>query len=214
MESETPTQAKKRSAPEPQKRTTKKPKAAKPETGNKPLLTEDTEHELPSPQAQEKEELAAYEKLRQEVKELLEDVRETASAETLKQAVDKAAEGLKQAGSYSANTLNKAAGVVKKDLTEAAAKIGPKWDALSDKGTDLFAAWRDRGSVFLGYAASAVGDWLHEAGGKLGHRTYSAGEVTYSGILTCAACGEQVVLRKPAHLEPCSKCRHTVFQRL
>ncbi|MEE8195947.1 MAG: hypothetical protein V3T69_02105, partial [Acidiferrobacterales bacterium] len=82
-----------------------------------------------------------------------------------------------------------AAGVVKKDLTEAAAKIGPKWDALSDKGTDLFAAWRDRGSVFLGYAAIAVGDWLKEAGVKLGHRTYSDGELTYSGILTCAACG-------------------------
>lgn len=214
MESETQTQAKKPSATEPKKRTTKKPKAAKPQTHNKPLLTEDTEHKRPSPQAQEKEELAAYEKLRQEVKELLEDVRGTVSAETFKQAVDKAAEGLKQAGSYSANALNKAAAVVKKDLTEAGAKIGPKWEVLSDKGADLFAAWRDRGSVFLGHAASAVGDWLREAGGKLGHRTYSAGEMTYSGILKCAACGEQVVLRKPAHLKPCSKCGHTVFQRL
>ncbi len=213
MQSATETRSKKPRAKEAKRRPARKPEAGSVEHASEQLLTADTEHKLPAPDEQ-KHELTAYERLRQEVRKLLAGARGSVNADTVKQAVDKAVEGLKHAASHSATALNKAAGVVKKDLTEAAAKMGPKWGSLSSKRADLFAVWRDRGSVFLGHAASAVADWLHEAGGKLGHRTYRAGEMTYSGILKCSSCGEQLVLRKPAHLEPCQKCGHTIFQRL
>jgi hypothetical protein len=168
---------------------------------------------LPGPQ-QQKEEQAAYEKLRQALGKFLAEVRGTVNAETLKQAFERATAELKKTGAYTAETINKIAAGLRKDMASAALKMGPKWEAFSEKTADLFAVWRDRGSLFLARAADAMADWLQQSGEKLEPQRYRAGEMVYSGTFECLNCGERVVLRTPAHLPPCPKCRKLEFRRV
>lgn len=168
---------------------------------------------LPPPERQS-EERAAYEKLREEIERRFAEVREAVNAETVRNAVDRAVVQLKEMGGYTAETINKVAETVKKDLASAAVKMGPEWKKFSAKSADAFAVWRDRGRGFLASAATAVGEWLQEAGRRFEHPVYRAGEMTASGSFECTACGEKLSLATPGHLPPCPRCRHLEFRRL
>lgn len=187
-------------------------------TGGDPLddwLTAEREISgaLPSPQ-QQKEELAAYENLHRAVRKVLGEARGTVNAETLRQAFDRAIDELKKTGEYSADTINKIAASLRKDIANASLKMGPKWEAFTEKSADLFEVWRDRGSLFFAQAAGAVGGWLQQAGAKLEQQVYHTGEMVHSGTFECISCKERVVLRTHAHLPPCSKCRKMEFRRV
>lgn len=168
---------------------------------------------LPSPQ-QQKQELAAYKKMRERVGHILGEAKETMVAETIRQALTQATVQLKQMGEHTADTIDKVAASVEKDMVNAAQKIGTRWDAYSEKTADLFQVWRDRGNRFLTDATAAVGDWLQQTSDKLKTHTYRSGEMAASGTLECTACGEHIVLHTPAHLPACSKCRNTEFRRI
>lgn len=168
---------------------------------------------LPGPR-QQKEELAAYEKLRKAVGKILAEARDTVNAETLKQAFDKATAELRKTGEYTAETINKIADSLRKDMTSAAMNMGPKWEAFSEKTADLFSVWRDRHRQFLARAADAMANWLQQTGDKLEQQVYHTGDMVSSGTFECASCGEHVVLRTPAHLPPCAKCHKMEFRRV
>jgi len=168
---------------------------------------------LPGPR-QQKEELAAYEKLRKAVGKILAEARDTVNAETLKQAFDKATAELRKTGEYTAETIGKIAGSLRKDMTSAALNMGPKWEEFSEKTADLFSVWRDRGSLFLARAADAMADWLRQTGDKLEQQVYRTGEMVHSGTFECTNCGERVVLRTSAHLPPCARCHKMEFRRV
>lgn len=80
--------------------------------------------------------------------------------------------------------------------------MGPKWEAFTEKSADLFGVWRDRGSQFLAQAATAIGDWLQQAGTRLEQQTYRMGD---RDAFEYTDCGERVVLEIPAHLPPCAR---------
>ncbi|HEY5682114.1 MAG TPA: DUF2934 domain-containing protein [Sulfuricaulis sp.] len=168
---------------------------------------------LPSPQ-QQKQERAAYDKLRAGVTKVLAEARDTVNAETLKQAFERATAELKKTGEYTAETISKITTTLRKDMASAAMKMGPKWQAFSEKSSDLFGVWRDRSSMFLAGAADAMADWLHQAGSKLEQQVYQTGEMVHSGTFECTDCGERVVLQTPAHLPPCAKCHKMEFRRV
>ena len=168
---------------------------------------------LPSPQ-QQKQELAAYTKLREGVSRVLGDAKETLNAETIRQALAQAIAQLKQVGEHTADTIDKVAASVERDMINAAQKIGTRWDAYSEKTADLFQVWRDRGNRFLTDATAAVGDWLQQTSDKLKTQTYHSGEMAASGTLECTACGERLVLQIPSHLPACSKCRGSEYRRV
>lgn len=169
--------------------------------------------QLPSPQ-QQKQELAAYEKLRERVRHLLGEARQTVNADTIRHALDQGVSQLRQIGGYTTETLDKVRAGVEKDLAHAAQTLGPTWEAFSDKTADLFHVWRDHGNRFLGHASSAVGDWMQQAGSHLTQQTYHTGEMAVRGALECTACGERLTLETSAHLPVCAKCRHTEFRRV
>lgn len=162
----------------------------------------------------EKEELAAYERLRHEVRRILGEVRDTVNADTIRRAVDRAGRELREAGGYATGTVNRVVAAFKKDIGSSTERVGSRWEAVSGRANDLFDIWRDRSGTFMASAAKAVGDWLEEMRGKLEQRTYHAGEMTYGGVFECTACGERVVLEHPAHLPPCPHCRHSDFRRI
>jgi hypothetical protein len=168
---------------------------------------------LPNPQ-QQKQELAAYKKLREGVRHTLGEAKETMSAENIRQALAQATAQLKQVGEHTADTIDKVAASVEKDMVNAAQKIGTRWEAYSEKTADLFQVWRDRSNRFLTDATAAVGDWLQQTSDKLKTQTYHSGDMAAGGTLECTACGERVVLHTPAHLPACSKCRNTEFRRI
>lgn len=66
----------------------------------------------------------------------------------------------------------------------------------------------------LAAALDATGNALHSLGEKTrGKITYSTGEVTSAGTLTCQACGQTMQLRETGHIPPCPKCAGTVFNK-
>jgi Zinc-ribbon containing domain/Protein of unknown function (DUF2934) len=168
---------------------------------------------LPSPQ-QQRQELAAYTKLREGVMNILGEARETLGAETIRQALAQAIAQLKQVSEHTADTIDKVAASVEKDMVNAAQKIGTRWDAYSEKTADLFQVWRDRGNRFLTGATAALGDWLQQTSDKLKTQTYRSGEMAASGTLECTACGEHLVFQTPSHLPACPKCRGREYRRV
>lgn len=162
----------------------------------------------------EREELATYEKLRQEVGKVLAEIRENVSAEKFRQAVDEAGNRMKALGGHTAESLKRATDALKKDMAGTAQQLGPKWEAYSEKAAGVFAVWRDRGAGFLGQAAIAVGEWLQKTGEKMEQQTYRAGEMTSGGSFECTACGQPMVLAEPGHLPPCRACLKTEFRRV
>lgn len=168
---------------------------------------------LPPPERQS-EERAVYEKLREEIERRFAEMRDAVNAEGVRGAVDRAVVQMKEMGGYTAETINKVAETVQKDLASAAVKMGPEWKKFSSRSADAFAVWRDRGRGFLAEAATAVGEWLQDAGRRFEQQPYRTGEMTASGSFECTACGEKLNLAKSGHLPPCPNCRNLEFRRL
>jgi rRNA maturation endonuclease Nob1 len=164
---------------------------------------------------QRKNELAAYKKLREDIEDVLSDMRETVSVsnESLKRTLDEAAQRMRKARKYSSETIEKALAAAQKDLSDAAQKIGPKWEEISGKSADLLEVWRDRSAAFMNHAAGALSDWAQQMGGVLGRQSYRTGDMMYRGTLECRQCGERLPFDEPAHVPPCPKCGHKEFRR-
>lgn len=175
------------------------------------------EHEVnrafPSPK-QQKEELAAYQQLRHEVQVRLAEIRETITGDTVRDVVERAVIRLKEAGGQTTETINKVAESVKKDMANAAERMGPRWESFSERAADLFDVWRDRSSNFLVRAAAAVGESLQQAGRRLERPIYRTGDMAARGDFECIACGETVVLETPTHLARCPKCKNMEYRRV
>lgn len=176
-------------------------------------MNEDQKRPEANEQARD-EEVAAYEKLRQHVKEALANVRQRVNADTMQQAVEAGAEKLRDAGTHTSAAVAKAVAALKKDMAVAAERLGPRWEKFSETSADLFGVWRDRGSGFLGQAASSLGGWLEKVGQKLEHQSYAAGEITHGGAFECQSCKARVELPRAGHLPSCSSCQGTTFRRV
>ena len=166
---------------------------------------------LPSPQ-QQKQELAAYQKLRTDVGKLLGDIKD-ASADTIRDAVDTARNRMRLLEEYTADTVEKAVTSVEKEMIGAGRRAGAQLEDLSARTADLFYVWRDRGSQFLARAATGISDWVQQASARLSEQTYRTGEIAAAGTLECSNCGERVTLATPAHVPLCPKCRKSEFRR-
>ncbi len=169
--------------------------------------------QLPGPQ-QQKQELAAYKKLRSSVEKLLADAKDTLNADTIRQTLEDARKQMSQLGDYTADTIEKAIVTIEKEMLTAARQAGVQLENLAERSTDVFAVWRDRGTQFLGRAASALRDWVQQASTRITEQTYHTGDIAAGGTLECTACGGQVQLKTAAHVPLCPSCRKSEFRRL
>lgn len=163
---------------------------------------------------QQKEELAAYERFRHELTEKLADLRDKVDTESIQHAFDSALQKIREAGGYAADTVSKVADTTKKDMANLAAHMSPGWEKYSARTADLFDAWRDRGSHYIASAAKAVAEWSHPGDAQVAEQVYRSGEVTYGGILECAACKKRITMDTTAHVPACPACRNTRFHRV
>jgi len=165
-------------------------------------------------QRREEQERVTYESLRGEVKKRLGEVKESVSAENVRQAIDQATERLRAVGTHTAEAIDKASTAVRKDLADATRRIGPSWSALTEQRADLFAVWKDRGTAFLSQAAASAAEWLQKASEKIERTGYRTGDITYSGAFECTGCNKRTVLAHSGHLPPCHNCMGTEFRRV
>lgn len=168
---------------------------------------------LPNPQ-QQKLEMAAYQKLRDTVQSLLADARDTLSADTIRQALDDARGQLRHLGEFTADTVDKALASVEREMLATAKHAGARLENLTERSVDVFAVWRDRGAQFLSRATAAVGDWVQQAGARLGEQNYHTGDIATGGTLECTHCGSRVELTTAAHVPLCPQCRKSEFRRI
>ena len=161
---------------------------------------------------QKRKELAAYQKMRQEVMRILRNAKTPISANTIRQSLDKAARELRGLGEYSADTVNKATEAIKREIASTVEKLGSTWGTLSGRSADLFEVWRDRGKDFLGQASAAASEWLEQFYPRKRLQEHRSGEMTQPGIFQCISCGRRIQLEKPDYLPACPDCHHTSFR--
>ena len=186
--------------------------------------------------SQRQDELAAFEKLLERVREGMRELGSAASAESLRGVVDKSAADLRRMGEHSAATVGRVAESLKKDMASTAEILKPRiealgreaestldglkqrggtlWTGLAEDTEQVFALWRDRAGAAMAAAAMGMADWSRRVGERLDDAlTYHTGELTHGGAFTCAECGTVVTLKKPGHLPPCPRCHKTAFRR-
>lgn len=164
--------------------------------------------------ASQEKELQAYEKLRQEVKRLLDQSIDAMSADKISHAIEHGQKILKKSGEHTQEQINQMSKNLKKDLLSTFKAVEPPVKEFSESVGGLFDLWRDKSGVILTDLARAVGDWSHQFSDKLDDMLlYHSGDMTHGGTFECTSCGQTVNIRKPTHLPPCPKCHKTEYRR-
>ena len=177
------------------------------------MNTETTEEDKTSA-SDKQQELSAYERLRQEVKKVLDQSLDALNSEKINQAIEHGQKVLKDTGEHTQEQVNKLAKNLRKDLLSTFKAVEPPVKEFTESAGGLFDLWRDKSGVILTDLARAVGDWSHQFSDKLDDMLrYHSGEMTHGGTFVCENCGQTMNLKKPAHLPPCPKCHKTEFRR-
>jgi hypothetical protein len=163
---------------------------------------------------QEAQELAAYKRMRHELAKILADVGDTVNAETIRQAFDRATKELKDAGGYATETVSKVSQTLRREVESTASKLGPRWEAFSEKRAELFSVWLERSSTFVSHASAAVGEWLKQVQSKNGDQIHIAGETVEPGTFLCTACRHYLKVEEKQALPPCPACQEKEYRRL
>lgn len=107
------------------------------------------------------EEVAAYARMRDEVRRAFSQLQESVDADTLKAAFERGVAEAKRIGGFPAELMHRTAARLREDLAHTSDRMGPAWEQFSEHGADLFSVWKDRGQAFLGRTETAVREWLH-----------------------------------------------------
>lgn len=178
------------------------------------MNTETTKKDKPNDTKQQ-EELAAYEKLRQEVKKILDQTLDSVSAEKISKAIEHGQKVLRETGDHTQEQVNQLGKHLKKDLLSTFKTFEPPVKEFTESVGGLFDLWRDKSGVVLTDLTRAVGDWSHQFSDKLDDMLlYHSGDMTHGGTFVCTDCGQTMNMKKPAHLPPCPKCHKTEFRRV
>lgn len=106
------------------------------------------------------QERAAYQRLRAEFIKILAGAQDTINADTIRQAFDRSGRELKELGKFVPATVDRAAKRLKQEVAAAVEKMGPRWDAFSEKSHGLFDIWMDKGGQFVNQAHTALNSWV------------------------------------------------------
>jgi hypothetical protein len=117
------------------------------------------------------QEHAAYQRLRAEFKKILSGAQDTINADTISQAFDRSGKELKALGKFVPATVDRAAKKLKQEVAAAVEKMGPRWDAFSEKRHGLFEIWKDKGGHFVSQAQTALNSWVNRYRDKNGKDT-------------------------------------------
>lgn len=185
---------------------------------------------------EQQEELAAFEKFQQRLREMYEKGTHAMDAEQFKQSLEKVRKDMVDVGEHSVEAISKAMKTLQKDFVSSADAMRPhleEWGSETGKAFDTFrekggalwqevsqeseknlTAWRDRSGAMLSEMAKGVGEWSQSFGNRLDDMLiYHTGETTHGGTFVCTDCQTKMTLKRSGHLPPCPKCHKTDFRR-
>ena len=106
------------------------------------------------------QERAAYQRMRAEVKKIPASVRDTINADTTRQAFDRSGRELKELGKFVPAMVDRAGKRLKQEVAAAVEKMGPRWEAFSEKSHGLVEIWKDKRGQFINQAHTALNSWV------------------------------------------------------
>jgi hypothetical protein len=106
------------------------------------------------------QERAAYQRMRNEFKKILASAQDTINANTISQAFERSGRELKSLGKFVPATVDRAGKRLKQEVAAAVGKMGPRWDAVSEKSQGLFEIWKGKGGQFVNQAHTALNSWV------------------------------------------------------
>jgi len=173
----------------------------------KPLETAVSEHD------QKNRLVDAYERMLERVQGFVQEVEKDAGP-ALKHAIEQARDAAADVGELTRDEAERVAYYLRRDLEDAGKFLKDSgeelggWLRFDVQLIERSLAWlflqaADRTKVELErlhLEAEAVGEW-------------HSGEVTGPGTLICKSCGNELVMRRAAHIPPCAHCGGTDFRR-
>ncbi len=136
--------------------------------------------------------------------------------EAMAHAMEKAQSELSALGEFSAAQSDLMKKYLARDLEQTKIDIQETAQLLSDEAKDKLHPSRLRAGALssLVYVLHHTSDGLHALMEKTIHEiTYSTGEITTAGSLTCQECGSKMNFKKTGHIPPCPKCSGTLFHK-
>ena len=125
-------------------------------------------------EAQMEEDLAAYcrsdhqqqeypacQRVRTDVRRVLEKAEETVTAETIRQALENATGLLRRVGEFVLEAIDRAMKAVKQEIAGSIEKLGDGWDHFGTKQSELLASWKDKGIQTMSGRAQSICGWLN-----------------------------------------------------
>ena len=132
--------------------------------------------------------------------------------ESMSTALDKAHEQMTAVGEFSAEQGQVFKKYLARDLDQTIADA----QQLGEEAKERLHPARLSGGALssLASALEATSNALRSLSAKTKQAiTYTTGEMTSAGTLTCQACGQKVQLKKSGHVPPCPKCSGTLFSK-
>lgn len=152
-----------------------------------------------------------YDKLASKFNELYLAGKERSRA-SMAVAMEKAKEQLTAMGEFSAERGEELKNYLARDLDQTvgdAQHLGEDAKERLNPGRLGAGALASLAAV-LETTGNAFHSWSEKTKEKL---TYSTGEVTSAGTLTCQACGQSMQFKETGHIPPCPKCAGTLFHK-
>lgn len=131
-------------------------------------------------------------------------------------AMEKAQSEFSALGEFSATQSELMKKYLTRDLEQTMIDVQEKAHALSDEAKDKLQPSRLRAGALssLAYVLDHTSDALHSLMHKtIDAITYTTGEITSAGSLTCQECGSKMHFKKTGHIPPCPKCSGTLFHK-
>ena len=163
-------------------------------------------------EGKKREELAAFERLREETGRILQTMRGSLKEDTIRTAVEKAIRDVKELREFTSESINKGAEALKKDMARNIEKLDGTWNSVSLKTAGLLSSWSNRGAKFFKQAEQAANSWLKQRHDKVGAPLYRTGEIAAAGTFVCKSCGHTLNINETGHLPRCPQCDNTEFK--
>jgi len=136
--------------------------------------------------------------------------------ESMEQAMEKAHAELSNLGEFSAAQGESMKKYLAKDLEQTIIDAQELRTTIHDEAKDKLQPSRLRAGALssLAFVLEHTTDMLHTLKDKtVDAITYSTGEITSAGSLTCQNCNFKMHLTKTGHIPPCPKCSGTLFHK-
>lgn len=163
------------------------------------------------PTEQDERVAAAYERILDNVRDMLDSSTELTRQE-FDRALKRAGTSLDEASEFTRKEINRAGDAIRKDWRNLMQAVNQQRDSLLQ--SDQFQRMAGTSLGILGNLAKSIKDWAGTVDEKIDAQlSYHTGEIAGPGQFACTNCGKTLTFQKSGRIPPCSACKNTTFRR-